>query len=72
MECEQHFIENTRRQSDGRFLVRLPVKMEPTELGTSCRMAETRLFSLERRLGIDPESKTSIMTSCKIMKPLVI
>jgi hypothetical protein len=32
--------------------------MEPTELGTSCHMAETRLFSLERRLGRDPELKT--------------
>jgi hypothetical protein len=58
MACEQHFIENTTRYSDGRFVVRLPVKMEPTELGTSRHMAETRLFSLERRLGRDPELKT--------------
>ena len=58
MACEQHFIENTIRQSDGRFIVRLPVKMEPTELGTSRRMAETRLCSLERRLDRDPELKT--------------
>jgi hypothetical protein len=58
MVCEQHFVTHTIQQSDGRFVVRLPVKTEPSQLGTSRRMAENRLLSLERRLDRDPELKT--------------
>jgi hypothetical protein len=39
MACEQHFVTHTTQQSDGRFVVRLPVKTEPNEFGTSRSMA---------------------------------
>jgi hypothetical protein len=48
--CEQHFVSHTIQQADGRFVVRLPLKMESTKLGASCRMAENRLLAIERRL----------------------
>jgi len=30
--CEQHFISHTTQQPDGRFVVRLPTKMDPRHL----------------------------------------
>ena len=55
--CEEHFASHTTRQPDGRFMVRLPLKTEAKELGTSRRMAENRLLSLERRLDRNLELK---------------
>jgi hypothetical protein len=57
LECEKHFTSHTIQQPDGRFMVRLPLKTQPTELGTSRRMAENRLLAIERRLDKDPELK---------------
>ena len=56
--CEQHFISNTTRQQDGRFVVRLPLKMDSKQLGSSRLSAERRLHAIERRLERDPELKT--------------
>ena len=56
--CERHFVTHTIQQSDGRFVVRLPFKIEPTELGTSRRMAENRLLAIERRLEKNCELNT--------------
>jgi len=55
--CKEHFVTHTMQQSDGRFVVRLPIKMEPNQLGTSRLSAERRLHSIERRLERDPELK---------------
>ena len=33
--CEQHFTMHTTQRQDGRFVVRLPLKEEPNQLGTS-------------------------------------
>ena len=55
--CEQHFTTNTTQQQDGRFVVRLPLKEEPNQLGTSRRSAEHRLLAIERRLQREPELK---------------
>jgi hypothetical protein len=57
LECETHFTSHTTQQPNGRFMVRLPLKAQPTELGTSRRMAENRLLAIERRLVKDPELK---------------
>jgi hypothetical protein len=54
--CEQHFTAHTTQQ-DGRFVVKLPIKGEPNQLGTSRRSAEQRLLAIERRLERDPEMK---------------
>jgi hypothetical protein len=55
--CEQHFITNTFQQRDGRFVVRLPLKEQPNQLGTSRRSAEQRLLAIERRLERNPSLK---------------
>jgi hypothetical protein len=57
-QCEQHFLEHTTQQSDGRFMVRLPFKQNPSQLGTSRRLAESRLLSIERRLERDEGLKS--------------
>jgi len=33
--CEKHFISNIIQQPDGRFVVRLPTKTDPKQLGPS-------------------------------------
>jgi len=54
--CEQQFITHTTQQ-DGRFVVKLPTKMDPKQLGSSHLSAERQLHAIERRLERDPELK---------------
>ncbi|XP_076384469.1 uncharacterized protein LOC143263256, partial [Megalopta genalis] len=56
-ECEAHFRETIRRDTDGRYMVRIPFKSNANELGTSRAQAERRLYSLERRLARYPEKR---------------
>ncbi|XP_064075076.1 uncharacterized protein LOC135194141 [Vanessa tameamea] len=51
--CEHHFETNTRRESDGRYIVRLPLKVEVPQVTSSRDIAENRLKSLERKLEKD-------------------
>jgi hypothetical protein len=55
--CEENFLTHTSQQQDGRYIVRLPIKGEPNQLGTSRLSAESRLHGIERRLERDPELK---------------
>jgi hypothetical protein len=55
--CEEHFLTHTTQQPDGRFVVKLPTKMEPNQLGASRLSAERRLHAIERRLERDPQLK---------------
>ncbi|XP_055714723.1 uncharacterized protein LOC129808837 [Phlebotomus papatasi] len=55
--CEQHFVTNTKRDETGQFVVRLPLKKETSDLGTSYQGALRRFLSLERRLENNPEVK---------------
>ncbi|XP_036145647.1 uncharacterized protein LOC118646570 [Monomorium pharaonis] len=48
--CEAHFRKFTVRDEKGRYCVRLPFKGNVNKLGDSYKMAEKRLFSMERRL----------------------
>ncbi|KAJ8937822.1 hypothetical protein NQ314_011699 [Rhamnusium bicolor] len=48
--CENYFVENVSRNSFGRYEVALPFKADPTQLGDSFALSQTRLFSLEKRL----------------------
>ncbi|KMQ88603.1 hypothetical protein RF55_11885 [Lasius niger] len=48
--CEAHFVENTTRDENGRFVVKLPLKQNPSVLGDSKDQAEKRLIALEKRL----------------------
>jgi hypothetical protein len=51
--CEEHFITHTTQQSDGRFVVRLPTKMEPSQLGASRLSARQGLHAINHRLETD-------------------
>lgn len=48
--CEEHFLQNTTRLEDGRFCVRIPLKVSTDNLGDSKQRAKHCLFALERRL----------------------
>ena len=54
-ECEKHFEENTSRNVDGRFVVRIPFKRNFSQLGDSKEIASKRLFYILRRLQRNPE-----------------
>ncbi|XP_026742765.1 uncharacterized protein LOC113504589 isoform X2 [Trichoplusia ni] len=51
--CEQIFVETTYRDTDGRFVVNIPLKESPDVLGDSYSMAKRRFLALERRLAKD-------------------
>ncbi|KAL0902136.1 hypothetical protein ABMA27_000080 [Loxostege sticticalis] len=53
--CEQHFLENTSRKDDGRSLVKMPLKQDPSVLGDSYYKAKVRLLSLEKKFAREPE-----------------
>jgi hypothetical protein len=53
--CEHHFVTNKTQQTDGRYVLRLPVRGNPNQLGTSRRSAEHRLLVIERRLEKNPQ-----------------
>ncbi|XP_015432787.1 PREDICTED: uncharacterized protein LOC107188906, partial [Dufourea novaeangliae] len=55
LECENHFKENTCRDSNGRYIVRLPFNDKKDLLGESKTMALKRFYSLERKLHQNPE-----------------
>ena len=49
-QCESHFTQHVRTNADGRFIVSLPFRENPTALGESHAMAYNRFMGLERRL----------------------
>ena len=69
--CEEHFLTHTTQQSDGRFVVRLPTKMEPKQLGASHLSAERRLHAIECRLEKDPDLKVQYHCLMKEYEELV-
>ena len=52
-ECECHF-ETTFTRRDGRYIVRLPFRQTPANLGDSYALAKRRYYALERRLAKNP------------------
>lgn len=54
---EKHFISNTTRLDDGRFVVALPLRDDPSSLGDSYGMAKKRFLNLEARFRKQPETK---------------
>lgn len=59
IECENHFIKTSYRNSDGRFCVKLPLVSDPDCLGDSFRAAKRQFLSLEKRLNNNLELKRS-------------
>lgn len=56
--CEEHYNANTKQSSDGRYIVRLPIR-DNSELGESRETAHKRLIQLERRLKLNPSLRES-------------
>ena len=56
--CEKHFSENTTRDADGRYVVRLPFNERKEDLGDSRNLALRRLYSLENRFKKQPELRS--------------
>ena len=52
--CERHFVENTSRNRDGRFVVALPRRSDKSYLGDSLRGAIRRFQSLEFKFKQNP------------------
>ncbi|XP_024884721.1 uncharacterized protein LOC112462887, partial [Temnothorax curvispinosus] len=53
---ENHFMQTHKRDSEGRFVVTLPIKMDVLKnLGESKEIAVQQLYSLERRLKRQPQ-----------------
>ncbi|XP_072380728.1 uncharacterized protein [Diabrotica undecimpunctata] len=50
-ECENHFHRNTTRNEEGRFVVKLSLKLSPDVLGDSFNTACTRFVNLEKRFN---------------------
>lgn len=53
--CEKHFVDTHSRDSDGRFVVRLPFKVESKQIGDTRLVALKRFHNLERRLLKEPK-----------------
>ncbi|CAK9834532.1 hypothetical protein ANTRET_LOCUS11048 [Anthophora retusa] len=56
-ECETHFAQNTTRNEQGRYIVRLPFNENRDRLGNSKAMALKRFYSLEHKLQLNSELK---------------
>nr|XP_018906131.1 PREDICTED: uncharacterized protein LOC109036397 [Bemisia tabaci] len=56
-ECEILYANTTTIGTDGKFIVRLPLREDPTVLGDSKRLALRRLYLLERKLEKNPVLK---------------
>ncbi|XP_018301273.1 uncharacterized protein, partial [Mycetomoellerius zeteki] len=55
--CETHFLQNTTRNSDGRYIVKLPIKEDSiSQLGNSKEIAKRRFYALEGRLAKQPDT----------------
>lgn len=61
LECEQHFVSNVSRSSEGRYVVRLPLKstvdVDNLILGDSYRPAVRMLYNMEKRFARDARLK---------------
>ena len=60
--CENHFIENTQRNENGRYIVKLPFNEKVVNLGHSRVIAQRRFTYLENRLHKDPELRREYST----------
>lgn len=46
----EHFRKNAKRNAEGRFVLKLPVEPDVTNLGDTLNMARSRFFTIERKL----------------------
>lgn len=55
---EQHFLDTHKRDETGRFIVKLPLKDNEKDLGSSRDIALKRFMYLERKFAKNPEMKS--------------
>ncbi|XP_044583145.1 uncharacterized protein LOC123264093 [Cotesia glomerata] len=55
--CETHYQLNTTRDASGRYIVKLPFKVENVDFGNSKQQAYKRFLSLQRILNLDQQLK---------------
>ncbi|XP_074109295.1 uncharacterized protein LOC141534050 [Cotesia typhae] len=55
--CEKHYQLNTTRDATGRYIVKLPFKVDNVEFGNSRQQAYKRFLSLQRRLNLNQQLK---------------
>ncbi|XP_018376534.1 PREDICTED: uncharacterized protein LOC108769825 [Trachymyrmex cornetzi] len=53
-QCEHHYQETHSRDEEGRYMVRLPFKRSPNELGNSRLRALRIMYSLSKKFADDP------------------
>ncbi|GFY18187.1 uncharacterized protein TNCV_2045931 [Trichonephila clavipes] len=58
--CEEHFVNNHRRDESEQYIVQMAFLKEPSCLGESKQTAIRRLNSLWRKLDANPNLKTVI------------
>ncbi|KAF2879650.1 hypothetical protein ILUMI_26512 [Ignelater luminosus] len=56
--CEARFAETITQTSTGKFVVKLPLKLTNTQLGTTEEVAISKLLSMERKFLKDSNVKT--------------
>lgn len=56
--CEEHFTKHVSRESDGRYVVRIPLLDDALILGESRNIAVQRLFQMETRFAKNNQLKT--------------
>lgn len=61
-ETVKHFNETSKRDEQGRFVLRLPLKPEVINIGDTLNMATMRFLSVERRLQKDESLKDAYIT----------
>jgi len=68
--CESYFKDTTTRDKEGRFVVRLPLKSNVSELGESRATAVKRLTAMERKLSRNQDLKNQYVNFMKDYKDL--
>lgn len=57
MAVELHYVNNLKRDKNGRFIVKIPLKGNIADLGNSKEIARRRFMFLERKLEKNPEQR---------------
>ena len=68
LQCEQHYLNTVTRKADGRFVVRLPLKVEfltATSLGDSYTGASAMLRNIEIRFERSPQLKQTYVEAMR-------
>ncbi|XP_033218131.1 uncharacterized protein LOC117173600 [Belonocnema kinseyi] len=58
MSCEQHYIDNTRRDDAGRYIVRLPFRDKKFQLGESRNQSLKSFYALEKKFESNSQLKS--------------